>query len=843
MRKLSLLLALAALAGALYLLLQGAGADPGEAAPSAGSGPSQPDLPAPTGAAAATEAGRSAVAGDPQQGALRPPLILEIRTVALDGSGAVPDCALSLLDLAKIDPARLQQIAAAGSSLPPELLALGEAAVSDARGRLRRVHTGGPLLVVAHGRYLGIASWKPGQTGPIELAVAPRLDFAVQVVDAEGKPAAGVRVVLVAREDLGSSGAYWSLSRPPDGLASFPDFGLYYGSVRSQQASGFVSAVLARSETEWLSFPLDPLPEQPLVLRLPPAGEVVVQIVGDHGAARQCTLTAIPADERLPGFSAFRGLTAAVEDGQALFRHVPLGQRFRATLDLEGADGSASGDGDGPRSPGERRTLVVDLGDGVSFTGRLLRPDGAAADGRSWRYRLRSLSGSSHGGGLRLDPEGRFLIRLGPEQQGWELAALEIEAAPGWQRPAAAAERSSARAPLAGRYGPGEHQLGDLRLVPVPLLVAGRVVDPGGEPVAGAVLTVDLLELRNEDFGDTWRPLPDARQVSGEDGGFRIQADTGPGEFRLHAQRTGSYLGRPLLFAAGERELEVVLQQAGAIELPLLLPAGFGAEHLEVYAELSGDASRRWSGQPPFGKSEAAVVWSDLPPGSYDLELNLRGLEPPVERRAGVLVRPGETTRAAAADLRSRVYLLYISVSDEAGRGMSGEAQVGRVSLDGSGYRGGFRAVDERRFAVPALALAPRTYVVTAEGYRPALLSELSGDAAVVLSPLKPTRLRLPDPLPALEPGLDLRVSLRRKSDGLAASAFTPQMVALEGDLAPGAELVARFQASGSYQFFWTYSRQRDGATELLGALVSEFVLRDEDHGGSIEIPSPPDPR
>jgi len=841
LRKLLLLIALAGLAGALVYLLgedpmagDGAGGDGRAAGAAAAAEPGPIPPAAASGAAvsgAAGETGRTELAGAPPGSG--EPVALEIRSVAMDGSGPVPDCPLVLFDLDQVDQHQRQDLGARGG-LSAELLALGQRSTTDARGLLQRRHAGGGLVVIAADAFQGLAIWRPGEGAEIELLVAPRQSLQVQVLDHQGAPAIGVPVVLSAREGQGGSASVRKVSRPPDGVAVFLDFGLFRAALTDQEQA-FAAAALAAPEPAWAPFPLEQPPDQPVVLRLPPTGELVVQLRG-AGAARRCTLAPLPGEGDRRPFLAFGGVNEPVVDGQALFRHVPLGLRYRATLDLEGYSGSVSGDGAGPAAPGERVELVVDLGAGTTFTGTLLQEDGSPGRAGRWRYQLRAGSGSSFGAPFEVAEGGRFQLRLPAKPAAWALSALEVEAAPRTIRPGVGPELAVARVALAGRYPPGVHELGELRLAPVPVLVAGRADDGAGEPVAGAVLRAEFLELRSDDFGEVWQQVDHERQVTGPNGRFRIQARTPAGELRLRAQKSGSFQEQPVAFAAGEPALEVELLQAGEIVMEVLLPEGFGAQELEAIAQRQNDPSQRWSGQPPFGGGEE-LLWRDLPPGVYELELSLRGLEQPVELRGGLVVRGGETTRAARADLRQRVFPLHITVLDEAGAGMARMASVMRVSLDGMGARGGFRPVDDRRFSIPALALAPRDYLVQASGYRPVLLRELLGDVEVVMRLIQPTRLRLPDPLPAPDPGLDLRVTLRRRTDGGASVSQGRIVVPLEGELVPGGELTAAFEVSGRYQFFWTYSRQVDGATELLGSLVSEFEVREEDHGGVIALP------
>jgi hypothetical protein len=83
-----------------------------------------------------------------------------------------------------------------------------------------------------------------------------------------------------------------------------------------------------------------------------------------------------------------------------------------------------------------------------------------------------------------------------------------------------------------------------------PAVVAGRVVDPDGQPIAGASVMFSASPVA----------VPDIAELTGSDGSFAMAAPA-IGSYRVAVYATGH--------AAAEREVEVSAVAAAALEIVL----------------------------------------------------------------------------------------------------------------------------------------------------------------------------------------------------------------------------------------------------------------------------------
>ncbi|RMH03303.1 MAG: hypothetical protein D6702_06265 [Planctomycetota bacterium] len=764
---------------------------------------------------------------------------LVLRAVEAETGRPVADCPLRVFELGEAAPPELAEALRAGGWAGEAASRLGLPARTDREGRLAWATAARPLVFVAQAPWSGLARWGPGDPSELELRLRPRRELEVLVLDAAGGPAAEVPVLLAVRP-LPAGGSGYRAVSGPDGVARFPDFGDFLASALPAEAEqAWLAADLAAPERDWRSFAARPPPTAPIELRLPPAGEVVVRVLGDAGRARQCTLA--PAREPGRPFRPFAGPTRPVRNGEARFRWVPLGRRFLATVDLAGEEEPARVEGPGPARPGEVRELLIDLTAGTILAGRLLDSVGRPVPPGDWTWTLVARGGGRKTGGLRSTEDGGFRIRVSEEAAAWELTALEL-------RPRAVGLSSGgdgrlARTGLTGPLAPGIHDLGDLTVVEPPLLVAGRAVGASGEPLEGVVVEVERELPGGEDLGGTWQAVPEWRRLTGRDGAFAVRAEFGdPVGLRLRAHKVGWFLPEPVPFRPGRADLQLRLEAGGGLRVPVLVPSGAAAGDLAVWAVGPDGRPRSWPGRLTAVEPERLEAgWTGLPPGRWGVRLGLRTAgEPLLEQEAGS-VRAGETCTAPPADLRELLRVVVLEVTAPDGTGLAHEARVIRLGRDGP-RPAGFRLQDEWRLRATVAAGAPLDLIVRAEGRRPVRLEGVAGTARVRLEPLVPTRLILPSPLPTGPEGSRLTVSLQRRTGALDPWPGLPARIRLEGDLVAGGEILAWLEAPGDYRLQWTFSCMREGREVVVGSRFADLAVAAVDLGGRLVLPAPEGP-
>ncbi|RMH04085.1 MAG: hypothetical protein D6702_03930 [Planctomycetota bacterium] len=191
-------------------------------------------------------------------------------------------------------------------------------------------------------------------------AGAAAWELPVQLLDADGRPAAGVPVVLTARppDPAGRAPALARAVTGPDGRARLT---VPPGRARRLRSGPGVRAFLvarfpARTAPWRAIDPAAPAPEEGWILRLPPAGILALVLTGPDGEplpdpppARlylrwRASSSSPPSPE----------LVRSVPDGRC---EIPCGPGLRFDLEVARADGrrrSRLAAADGPAAPGER---------------------------------------------------------------------------------------------------------------------------------------------------------------------------------------------------------------------------------------------------------------------------------------------------------------------------------------------------------------------------------------------------------------------------------------------------------------------------------------------------------
>jgi len=293
------------------------------------------------------------------------------------------------------------------------------------------------------------------------------------------------------------------------------------------------------------------------------------------------------------------------------------------------------------------------------------------------------------------DADGRFV--LGPLS---EYARLRITA-DGYVTPAEWIKVTS-------RSRPGAEVVEEFTLTRA-ASVQGCVLDPDGQPVAGAKV---LASGRP--------PLGSNRTVSGEDGGFHLKSVPVGMEVRLVAEKKGlaRALSDSMTFRAGESRTDMVLQLGrGAVVSGRLtdaagIPITRGRVHLNPR---SGSHSRQHSASPD---KDGNYRIEAVPPGRYSLEVWVKDFVG--QKRPDFVVEEGGEYTGVDFVLIKGLTLTGVVV-DQSGKPV-GRASVHAylVSPRKDQIRGGKNGTtdDAGRFTLTSLTPGPHGISIHKPGYR-----------------------------------------------------------------------------------------------------------------------------
>jgi hypothetical protein len=531
-------------------------------------------------------------------------------------------------------------------------------------------------------------------------------DLRVVVLDAAGRPLAGVPVELIMRARLRpefASALAAAVSTAPQGIAVLPKTARTVSALVSDPAmaalEGLVRCTLPFDDPVEAALRAEHMSGEPIRLVLPPAGWV--EITADGSAVELFRWQRILEHGFSPLFEA-QGAAARIG---------PLGLGWRIRIEARSA-GRVDAVGiltlDGPTRADEIVCAVLEVTPALRIEGVAVDEDGAPLASVTLVAEL-GLADQVLDTYSKTDAAGRFAVEIGA---GAVLEYLELR-------------RCDIPRPVpTGRFVPQGRptdaavlDVGRIELLlPEPAagtttIAAGIVLDDSNAPLSGA-LVVALARP-----GERASALASVRTA--EDGLFRLVGVVPPEveEVEVQAGKRG--------FTGGER-IRCVVGQEG-VRLALALGATLvGRVHVSdwvprdlVSIELhGGEAQNRrvladWGEEILFeGEDEHEAV----------LEVGIRKASWVVERRAGIFLRKGERVELDPIDARERFRLLHLVVRDGEGRPLPG---LKLRLLDAFGE--GFRAL-ETSSAGEIVNLVPSEVGrlhASAEGYEDAVI-ELS---------------------------------------------------------------------------------------------------------------------
>ncbi|MCB9834164.1 MAG: hypothetical protein H6807_17005 [Planctomycetes bacterium] len=608
--------------------------------------------------------------------------------------------------------------------------------------------------------------------------------LAVRVVDQAGRGRGGIGLLLVRplRRTATIVDELKTIAiSDQEGRASLPiPKGFPAGEARIELDLPLLALPASRVEVE-------PLPAGETLVVLPATGAFEFR-PGESMSALVTTGSRLAIRAEVDG-RLLRAEAALEDDGFWRFPCVEPGLRWHAALQLLGPEDQwleLPGMIAGPRQDGDTVEAMLDAEpSGTLVRLRLLGADGRAAAGI--RFDVRPLFEherpyAERGDAmltLRADAEGRVAFRLAPRYlRAWSGEPLRGLRFAVWSyNPVDAGAGAHGDVPLPEGEREGMLDLGELRLERWPLLVAGRVVDAVGEPIAGARvgLTIDHVgdEFGYEDMDDAWES---ASFRCAADGSFSIhqppldgaEGDGDGGRYLLLADAPGHRRMAVGFLRSGTRDLVIRMEPAAALEIEFLLDPGWDLDWFRPWASGPALALPVVAGEIESGQDRAP---RELGGGRFrldsvgqgQLELGL-GCHASGERgelwarmRRRVEIRAEDLGRAEplrlTADFRGLCGTSALRVVDDAGRGLSARLRfhcfgASHFSLQTSGdgsllvpelfLAEGF-SVSRPGYWTRSFAGVPRESRIELEAAAPVVIVALDQDGRPFAESAKPT--------------------------------------------------------------------------------------------------------
>ncbi len=470
------------------------------------------------------------------------------------------------------------------------------------------------------GFVVAIARAADGQTGwnvgagdartPLDVELVRDFDVDVLVRDSDGRPAAGVQVVL--RRVLTVSTDYIEQRTDGTGRATLRNAGML---LSRPGGAWYAQLGLAATDAPSKHLTLRRPPSTPLEFTLPPYGSVEL-VLGEHAGASgaseaRAMLRSIATSRPRPGLARWptgssTPLTAA-SNGSVVFEHVALGEHFEATLVRPLFERTTKFAG--PKKPGERVVLRLDDSGAATWTARVVDEQG-----QPWRGELlaRANEGSRVLGErrellLRPDPNGVVRISapgIPPPEDARVLTLASLDA----QGREVAAGRAQVRT-----LGAVE-DLGEIVMSPVDVLASGEVLDWRDQPVRGArVVLVDDRDARDP------KPRPWFAAHTDANGRFELRFALDEPTVALQAIAAGR-ASRPLRVTAGARDVRLALVWGGEVRLEVAnLPrAGECAVNLILALAPSGARFDDIAAHELSARRNSSLVLQNVPAGAWD---------------------------------------------------------------------------------------------------------------------------------------------------------------------------------------------------------------------------------
>ncbi len=357
---------------------------------------------------------------------------------------------------------------------------------------------------------------------------------------------------------------------------------------------------------------LDHLPIDPIVLKLPETGQLVVDATDEDGnplrgtAYAGITSALVESNDHDPhGWE--RGTSwREVRDGRCVFPTVALGGRFLVRLHaLDHEHALASVEVAGPTTAGEKVHVSLAVGARKPVIVARLVDEANQPIANHVVYVAPARAGSAvfdvmNSARARTDSNG--CLRVPVDDRAWVVPgarlALMSRDFGNWRdhtQPRSTTVKLPSESPQ-----PRDIAFGTVVMEPVPCLVSGVVRDDLGSAVPNARLRIDARWTTAQAGASTDSRDPTLVGATDDDGRFAIYAPVDDGEFQLSVEGDDAPPSDPTPFRAGAGNVVVRVPRAAVLEGSLLLPDGVPG--IELFVEIRGSCA----GAPSTGGHPAA---------------------------------------------------------------------------------------------------------------------------------------------------------------------------------------------------------------------------------------------
>lgn len=614
----------------------------------------------------------------------------EIRFVVVDGRTNQPVAGAEVLWL-DVPESRVERyygcdvLRSWSARLHPDLDALaasvsrsGNRTVSDAEGRVRLPSVSLPSFLARKGALLGCTQTFQAEKGDRSVVrLWPDEEFGVRVLDVSGAPVPDV-VVALARHSGTAAADSWhtELRRTTDasGAARLEHARVLMAAPRSSDVSEPVRWRICveaiPGDTAHCEIDACDLPEEPITLQLPATGEVELMLLESDGRPAELAMpvelqefdAAVWTPEHPPprimhpNFSPDPGvLQATAVGGRVLFRNIGLDRELIAFAARNEWSRVQTLRIPGPTANGERVRGTLVLGsDSVIFHGQATGMDGDPLGNARLRVDLFCNPSPERqrvwnappdqpwpcrGGSLVTDSEGHFTIEYSPSDtlQGRPSLLLGI------LRPGEVALETNVD--LSEMWQSGRHELGVVQLAEAPLLASGVVVDPQGNPVSGALVSLDSLRGGLQSVEGV---------ATDEQGRFEFRSAEPRKHSRLRVGKPGFETSRTEDRELGHSDWRVELHPTCTIVVQAFLPPGAAPSmcHVSIVRTSASASSWGWSSGGSLDP-DGTYRCDDIGPGTYCVRVFYDGLtEDRLVWDSTLNARRSETTMVGPIDLR-----------------------------------------------------------------------------------------------------------------------------------------------------------------------------------------------
>jgi hypothetical protein len=649
---------------------------------------------------------------------------------------------------------------------------------------------------------------KPDVEREYRLELERDVTLVVQVQDSRGEPAVGVPIGIAAEGGVRTYAR--ATTEAPDGLARVPHMQIRLRGWRElgpNPALVLVRALIPGLIGGGVPFDLENPPGDPVVLRLPPTGRIVVRTTDVNGEGlepRGRISLAIAPDEPPPNPAIYspplgqRWNAQPEEDGTAVFEWVVAGKTYLANVRFsmepvyEVFPGPLGEDH-------EVRLTLAQKSATYNIVGRIVSEEREPVRDTQLRLVYRTDRPFRSSGYLQTDNEGRFNVAVGREG-GRETTLLLLTIQTNQDAPFAPPTNE-----LASMYiMTGERQLvlggidlGEVVLEASALVAAGRVLLDG--EVSGRrlfSLRIERAETRQgpERTTERWTVDQNLSVSFLEEGRFEIRGVSRPGRYRLAVENRvippDLLPIDPVEFTPGRNDLEIDLDSGGSLQAIVLVDDMFRTRDLRqspnlllrlahtdgrvpvedrggFFFLLSDPRNDRLYGHSMAQEGERQTfTWGSLWPGQYRLEVLARGARTPLMTIPDIEIAKGgrsEDTRLDGIDLREKFRRITVQVQDMNGRPIP-ETSFPTVLINGPTAEDELQGFEVRGGTAMIPTAEPYLDVlVAAQGYRPRTVLGVRTDITVMLEPFPEVVVRIAGGVPPLPPGHALRVSISEK--------------------------------------------------------------------------------